>query len=198
MKTLFALFVLTLIIAVVPINADTDAELNGRITSNNNKVLNDARQDLMQNREEYGLTKDDIDGIMQHCENVVDRNTEYFLQYYNAYFASDSSQYNAGMITPEWSGCFLSELPEPLSSVDIIQVPEYDPDLMRRIPWQLLGISCAIQAAQAEQACLKKCMDGLCITGGNVWECQLECSQVGLEVFLACIGLSRQTTTTTT
>ena len=85
MKTLFALFVLTLIIAVVPINADTDAELNGRISSNNNKVLNDARQDLMQNREEYGLTKDDIDGIMQHCENVVDRNTEYFLQYYNAY-----------------------------------------------------------------------------------------------------------------
>mgnify|MGYP001569948524 CR=1 FL=1 len=199
MKTLFALFVLTLIIAVAPINADTDAELKGRITASNNRVLNDARQDLIQNREEYGLTKDDIDGIMQQCENLVDYSTNLFWQYYNAntnlYITNPTND-----IVTDISGCAMQWPIVETGNINIneetIQLPDGTIDYKRRAPFWLLGTSCAIQAAQAEQACLKACMGGQCITNPNVWECQLKCSQVGLEVFLSCIGLSRQTTTT--
>ncbi len=208
-KILFALFVLTLTMVIAPINADTDAELKGRITASNNKVLNDARQDLMKNRELNNYDKDDIDGIMEQNEYLVNYSTNLFWQYYNANSNLYSTSAMNDIITPDLSGCAMSWPVVETESFNIneeetIQSPDQSivtdiqvagPQTARKSPLWWIGLSCAVKAAQAEQACLKTCMAGRCITDPNVWECQTKCSQEGVMVFMACIGFRDSTTT---
>ncbi len=212
MKILFSLFVLTLIMVIAPINADTDSELNRRITASNHKILNDVRKDLMQNRELNNYDKDDIDRIMQQCEYLVDYSTNLFWQYYNANTNLYSTNPTNDIVTDITGGCAMQWPIVETGNVNIneetIQFPDQSitTDISvvgpirgaRRSPIWLLGVSCAIQAAQAEQACLKACMAGQCITDPNVWECQKKCSEVGIRTFLSCIGLTSRSTTTTT
>lgn len=211
MKILLALFLLTLIIVIAPINADTDAELEGRITASNNKVLNDVRQDLMKNRELNNYDKDDIDGLMEQSEYLVNYSTNLFWQYYNANSNLYSTSATNDIITPDLSGCAMQwpVVETEYSNINEETLQLLDPSITtdlsvagpirgaRKSPLWFLGLSCAMKAARAEQVCLRTCMAGRCGNPDDVWECQFKCSQEGVMVFMNCIGFRDSSTTTT-